>query len=109
MKIPYELYQERVQQLFKLLEPYLDKKYHTKCSLAEIGHSALVAISIREGCHDMIAQFLKQFFHCDVTYGKDRFGKLNGYLLISLSSDRFNSTSWYTAALALHRLSSVES
>ena len=51
-----------------------------------------------------IVDFLRSTLQCKVSYGKDRFGQLNGYLMVSLDNTRLNQTGLYQGALALQKL-----
>lgn len=96
-----ELYQKRAQILLKLLDAYLDKQQPV--ALENLPISRELPVCIDKKVQEPIADFLRRTLQCKVTCGKDRYGQLNGYLMISLDSTRLNQTGYYQAALALQK------
>jgi hypothetical protein len=97
-----DLYQQRAQILLKLLDNYLDK-----CNMPLVMDPLNVRelpLKIDKKVQEPIINFLRSTLQCKVSYGKDRFGQLNGYLLVSLDNDRLNQTGLYQGALALQKL-----
>ena len=97
-----DLYQQRAQVLLKLLDTYLDKR---EVSLsADLPTLRELPVLVDKKVQEPIADFLRRTLQCKVSYGKDRFGQLNGYLMVSLDNERLNQTGLYQGALALQKL-----
>lgn len=96
-----EVYQKRAQILLKLLDAYLDKQQTVTAK--DLPTMRELPVLLDKKVQEPIADFLRRTLQCKVTYGKDRFGQLNGYLLVSLDSTRLNQTGFYQAALALQK------
>ena len=96
-----EVYQRRAQIVLKLLDTYIDKQ--PLPSVLELTHSELPVL-VNKKLQETIADFLRSSLQCKVTYGKDRFGQLNGYLMVSLDNERLNQTGLFQGALALQKL-----
>lgn len=101
------LYQHRAQILLKLLDNYIDKR--------DISHYAdlpllrELPVLVDKEVQEPIMNFLRSTLQCKVSYGKDRFGQLNGYLMVCLDNERLNQTGLYQGALALQKLKLTQS
>ncbi len=100
--IQEDVYQKRAQVLLKLLDAYLHKQNFTP----DVESSKLreIPVLVHKKVQEPIVDFLRRTLQCKVSYGKDRFGQLNGYLIVSLDNERLNQTGFYQAALALQKL-----
>jgi hypothetical protein len=96
-----DLYQKRAQIVLKLLDAYLVKQQ--TMTIEDLPTLRELPVLIDAKAQEPIADFLRRTLQCKVTYGKDRFGQLNGYLLVSLDNARLNQTGFYQAALALQK------
>lgn len=95
------LYHQRAQILLKLLDTYIDKPQLTS---AFDPATTELPVLVNKKIQEPIADFLRSTLQCKVTYGKDRFGQLNGYLMVCLDNDRLNQTGLFQGALALQKL-----
>lgn len=97
-----DLYQQRAQILLKLLDTYIDKR---DISLAaDVPMLRELPVLVDKKIQEPIINFLRSTLQCKVSYGKDRFGQLNGYLMVCLENERLNQTGFYQGALALQKL-----
>lgn len=97
-----DLYQQRAQILLKLLDTYLDKRdVLLSADLHALGE---LPVLVDKTVQEPIVDFLRRTLQCKVNYGKDRFGQLNGYLMVSLDNERLNQTGFYKGALVLQKL-----
>lgn len=97
------LYHQRAMFLFKLLDEYLDQSNTALPLMSEVSGASVLPVMLRKDVQKPIADFLRTTLHCRVTFGKDRYGQPNGYLMISLDNDRLNQTGFYNASLALQK------
>lgn len=95
------LYQQRAQIVLKLLDTYIDKP---QTSVSFDLTTSELPILVNKKLQEPIANFLRSTLQCKVTYGKDRFGQLNGYLMVCLDNDRLNQTGLFQGALVLQKL-----
>lgn len=96
-----DVFQQRAQILLKLLDPYIEKR---QISPATNFSSTELPVLVNKKLQEPIANFLRSTLQCKVTYGKDRFGQLNGYLMVCLDNERLNQTGLFQGALALQKL-----
>ena len=96
-----EVYQQRAQILLKLLDNYIDKR---QIATNMDATSSELSVLVNKKLQEPIANFLRSTLQCKVSYGKDRFGQLNGYLMVSLDNERLNQTGLFQGALALQKL-----
>lgn len=96
-----EVYQQRAQILLKLLDNYIDKR---QIATNMDATSSELPVLVNKKLQEPIANFLRSTLQCKVSYGKDRFGQLNGYLMVSLDNERLNQTGLFQGALALQKL-----
>ncbi|PJD93314.1 MAG: hypothetical protein CK424_02695 [Legionella sp.] len=98
------LYYQRAVFLVKLLDAYLDKRNAAAqprcCDLSEVN---MLPLLLRKEFQKPMADFLRTSLQCKVTFGKDRYGQPNGYLMISLDNEHLNQTKFYSASLALQK------
>lgn len=97
-----DLYQERAQIVLKLLDQYLAKQEIP--NHADLNLLRELPILVDKKVQEPLMHFLRSTLQCKVSYGKDRFGQLNGYLMICLENERLNQTGLYQGALALQKL-----
>lgn len=96
-----DLYQQRAQILLKLLDIYIEKP---QINLSIDMTRTELPLLVKKKLQEPIADFLRSTLQCKVTYGKDRFGQLNGYLMVCLDNERLNQTGLFQGALALQKL-----
>lgn len=107
MDLSEDLYQQRAQIVLKLLDAHLDKQHLTVSQ--DLPISRELPFLVDKKVQEPIADFLRRTLQCKVSYGKDRYGQLNGYLVVSLDNTRLNQTGLYQASLALQKLKLDES
>ena len=102
-----DVYHKRAQILLKLLDTYLDKR--DVLLSADLPALRELPVLVDKKVQEPIIDFLRRTLQCKVNYGKDRFGQLNGYLMVSLDNERLNQTGLYQGALALQKLKLTKS
>ena len=101
-QLPQTIYAQRARIILKLLENYIDKSELPRF-VPSLGLSEL-PILVEKKAQEPIMKFLQHTLHCKVSYGKDRFGQRNGYIIICLDNSRLNPTGLYRGQIALQKL-----